>query len=598
MPVTLSEAQWPAYRRAARTVVVVDVVESVRLMEQNEEDTVHRWQAFVGEVVTRLMPPHGGRLVKSLGDGLMLEFEAVPPAIQCAIAMQTAISQANQGRPAEQWMCLRVGAHVADVIVDEHDIYGSGVNLASRLTTLAGPGEIVVSADVRDRLVPGLDAEVEDLGPCYLKHLAQPVQAYRVRAGWRQISTAQPPVMRSAVPGMPTVAVIPFEGRAVSAPHDVIGDVIADSVIARLSSSEALRVISRLSTSVLRSRAHSAAQVGALLGATFVVNGSYRLAGDRVVLLVEMADSRNQEVVWAEECSERVDDILQPESAMAVSLSQRIMAAICATELRRVQTMPLPTLEGCALQLAATTLLHRSSRSEFARARDVLEHLVERFPNTPIPRAWLAAWYVLRVTRGLVENHEAESGRALEQTRRALDAAPDCSLALAMEGFVYCHMIGDLAAADERLDRALRVNPNEPFAWLVRGVVQGFRNEGEAAYASSERAIELSPLDPIRHYYNGLAASAAVAAGKLPRAIELAQASLQVNRNHLPTLRGLAIAQVESGAIGEARLTVARILALEPGFTLRDYVARAPRGAEATRQRYSRALSEAGVPFS
>src|SRR6185369_10494691 len=144
----------------SRTVVVVDVVESVRLMEQHEDDTIRRWQSFVGEVVTQLLPPRGGRLVKSLGDGLMLEFESVPPAIQCALAMQQAIQPHNQGRPSEQWMCLRIGAHVADIVVDERDIYGSGVNLAARLATLAGPGEIVVSAEVRDGLVPGLDADV------------------------------------------------------------------------------------------------------------------------------------------------------------------------------------------------------------------------------------------------------------------------------------------------------------------------------------------------------------------------------------------------------------------------------------------------------
>src|SRR5205814_2755191 len=173
---TSSEAQWPMFRRAARTVVVVDLVESVRLIEQDEEDTVRRWQTFVGEVVTTLLPQHGGRLVKSLGDGLMVEFEAVPPAIQCALAMQQTIQQSNVGRPSDRWMCLRIGAHVADVIVDEHDIYGSGVNLAARLATLAGPGEIVVSADVRHHLTAGLDADTEDLGECYLKHLQAPVR--------------------------------------------------------------------------------------------------------------------------------------------------------------------------------------------------------------------------------------------------------------------------------------------------------------------------------------------------------------------------------------------------------------------------------------
>jgi class 3 adenylate cyclase/tetratricopeptide (TPR) repeat protein len=593
MSATFSEAQWPVFRRAARTVVVVDLVESVRLIEQNEEDTVRRWQAFVGEAVTRLLPAHGGRLVKSLGDGLMVEFDTVPPAIQCAIAMHSTLDQTNQGRAQDRWMCLRVGAHVADVIVDERDIYGAGVNLAARLTSLAGPGEIVVSSAVRDRLVDGLDAEVEDLGACYLKHLSEPIQAYRLRS-------RQPGMPRQAgrreLPLIPTVAVIPFEGKGVAAPHDVLGELVAESIIATLSTSGDIRVISRLSTSALRSRTHSAEEIGALLGATFVLSGSYRLAGDRVNLIVELADARSQEVLWCEPFTHSFSGLLDDDSELVEAVCSRVIGAISVYELRRVKSLSLPSLEGFSLQLAGAARMHRSSRQEFDRGREVLEHLIERFPMAPVPRAWLAKWYVLRVTRGLVQDLSGESARALEQTRRAIESSPDCSLALAMEGFVYCHMLRDLDGADLRLDQALAVNPNDSLAWLFKCVVQGFRGEGNAAMASAERAIALSPLDPMRHYYDALAASAAVAAGRPQRAIELATRSLRVNRNHLPTLRALAVAQVESGDAASALQTGQRIMELEPAFTIRDYIARGPKGAEATRQRYAKGLSAAGIP--
>jgi tetratricopeptide (TPR) repeat protein len=200
------------------------------------------------------------------------------------------------------------------------------------------------------------------------------------------------------------------------------------------------------------------------------------------------------------------------------------------------------------------------------------------------------------VTLGLSQDPLAEAGPALEQTRRALDAAPDCALALAMEGFAHCHMLRDLDGADQRIDEALRINPNESVAWLYKCVTQGFRGLGSGAMVSAERAIFLSPLDPMRHYYDGLAASAALAMGNLDRAIFLAKRSLDINRNHLPTLRALAIAQVESGALEDARETVARVLMLEPRLTARDYVARGPKGAEETRLRYAAALREAGVP--
>jgi adenylate cyclase len=281
---------------------------------------------------------------------------------------------------------------------------------------------------------------------------------------------------------------------------------------------------------------------------------------------------------------------------MVEAICAGITTAIAAQEARRAQRFAFPTLEGFSLQLAGSTLMHRSSREQFDHAREIFEHLIERHPRMPEPRAWLAKWYVLRVTRGFVEDLPAESARALEQTRRALDGSPECSLALAVEGFVHCHMLRDLDGAEERLNRALAINPNDSLAWLFSCVVQGFRGDGATALASADRAIELSPLDPLRHYYDALACSAALAARKLPRAIELAKRALRVNRDHLPTLRALTIAQVESGSLDEARQTAVRVLALEPSLTLRDYIARAPKGGETTRIRYAAALGEAGIP--
>jgi tetratricopeptide (TPR) repeat protein len=210
----------------------------------------------------------------------------------------------------------------------------------------------------------------------------------------------------------------------------------------------------------------------------------------------------------------------------------------------------------------------------------------------------LAKWYVLRVTRNWVEDLPAESARALDHTQRALDISPDCSLALAMEGFVHCHMRRDLDAAERVLKQALEINPSNSLAWLFLSVVEGFRGAGSVAVESADHATRLSPLDPLRHYYDGLACSAALAASQLPKAIALAKRSLQGNRSHVPTLRVLAIAEAEAGSHIQARATAQKILTLEPGFNLGHYVAQSPPGAEANRQRYAKALGAAGIPWA
>ena len=587
----------PELPRSRRAIVVVDVVESVRLMQADEADVINRWRRFVSEVRSTLLPAHGGRLVKSLGDGLLLEFEGVPAAVSTALALQACAAPMNLAYPPQAWLRLRVGVHVGVVVSDELDIYGQDINIAQRLMTLAQPDEVVVSAEVVDQVVPSLDADVEDMGLCHFKHLSHPVHAYRLRhSNQGALRTIAPLVADESL--LPRIAVVPFSGRSVSALQAAIGDAIADSVIARLSASGRMRVISRLSTAVMRSRAKSVAEIGQLLGVSYVLSGSYESHGTRLKLRAELADARSEEVIWVELLGCDTAEMLQPESPLADRLARMLADAVAAGELRRVRAMPMPTLEGFSLLLGAMMLMHRTARQDFDRAGEILEHLIERYPRAPEPRAWMAKWYVLRVSRGLVQDMATESALALEHTHRALDASPDCSMALAAEGFVQCHMRRDLDLADERLNQALQVNPNDPLAWIFRCAVQSFRGAGEQAMAAGERAVSLSPLDPMRHYYDALASTAALSAGHLPRAIELATRSLQVNRHHLPTLRTLAIAQVEDGQMDAACNTVRRVLDIEPGFTISRYLERVPRGGEAPRQRYARALREAGVPVN
>ena len=167
--------------RARRVVLIADIVESVRLIEADEEGIVARWLALVRQIEKDLMPANKGHLVKSLGDGLLLEFEDARTAVKAAFAIQQASARDNQGQPPDKLMLLRIGIEDSDVIINEHDVFGHGVNLAARLTSLAGPGEIVTSAAVREQLTPDLDADVEDLGDCFLKHVKDPVRAYRLR---------------------------------------------------------------------------------------------------------------------------------------------------------------------------------------------------------------------------------------------------------------------------------------------------------------------------------------------------------------------------------------------------------------------------------
>jgi adenylate cyclase len=598
-------SQWTTVDTAApaqpttSTLLIIDVVESVRLMEANEQDAVRQWQRLVQLVVHDVLPQHAGRMVKSLGDGLMLEFATPRPAVHAALHIQQLCHAANHGVPHARRMHLRAGVHTGQYVKDQHDIYGADVNLAVRLTTLAGPGEIIVSAPVRDQLTPALDGDIEDLGDCYMKHLANPVRAYRV--GDAGAAPIIEPGSNRPLDLRPTVAVIPFAARGAEPGHALIGEAVADELIAALSKTAELHVISRLSTTVFRDRAASPdgalADIRQHLGATYVLSGRCTVIGSHMNLFVELAEADGGRIVWADNLKGSVAGLFNPDDDMLSRIVAAVSSAVMKHELGRAQNHALPTLEGYTLLLGAVAMMHRTDYHDFDKARQMLEHLIERSKRHPVPHAWLANWHVMRVQQGWSQDIESEAKLALECTKQALDAEPHNSLALAVDGFVHTNLRRDTEAGAQRYAQALEANPNDTLALLLKGTMHAFRGEGEEAVKNTKQAIKLSPLDPIRYFYDSLAATAALSANQYQDALVLATRSFRANRTHTSTIRALAIAHVGLGQMPEARNAVNMLLQLEPSFTATKFIARSPSANFITGTVWSQALVSAGLPI-
>lgn len=598
-------------------VLLVDLVESVRLMQAHEASAVRRWTDFVQLAAGQILPRYRGGLVKSLGDGLMARFESVPDAVNAAADMHRTIAVQNTGRPDDQHFQLRAGINASTAWSDGIDIYGTGINLAARLATLAGPGETIASeaaheqlaaalaslakpgetigsAAARDELTHGVDALCEDLGNCILKHFDKPVRAYRVGPASPHPSLA---ARRDyGTPMEPAIAVIPFDAREDANEHLDIGNLIADSVIWRLSKSANLKVISRLSTNTFRGRISDVAEISAYLGATYILSGSYVVHADRIMVTTELSAARTNQVVWTDRLSGSVGDLLQPESELAHRIAAAVHLSVFDAEVEHILTQPLPTLESYSLLLGSIRLMHRSSREEFLQTRKVLDELINRHGRIAAPRAWLANWYILRMTRGWSEDRKREAAEALSATRAALDRDPSDALALATEGFVYCHMLKDLDTARKRCEQAVDANPSHALGWLYRGTVNAFEGEGEAAVGATRRALELSPLDPQRYYFESLGATALLSAHRYEEAEKLARSSLLLNRMHPSTWRVLAIALVSQGRVEEAREALGKMRELEPQLTVDRYKARLPNAQLETGRHWARCLEIAGLP--
>ena len=582
------------YRRELRAVVMADMVESVRLIELDEEGTVRRWRNYVDQVAAQDLPASKGRLVKNLGDGMLLEFESAPQAVRCAFAMQARLAQAEADLDISRRMRLRIGVHLADVIAEQQDLYGKGVNLSARLTTLAGPGEVVGSVAVRDRLTPGLDCEFDDLGECELKNLPQPVRAFRLSPP----GAVPTPLL---IPGgafdiRPSVAVIPFRSRTADARYQFLGEALADEVTAALSHLPELMVISRLSAAVFRDRDLGAGKVGALLGVRYLLSGSYQTDGEQVRTQVELAETRRGQVVWSTLLKGDAHELFAMQDEFVREIVRGMGAAVMAAELRRSRQAPWQDLDGYALMLRSIEQMHRVSRNEFEVAHQMLLRVVERSPHLPAPRAWLAKWHVLRVAQGWSPQPQADARQAHEQVDRALQSDPGNSLALAVDGLAAGYISKDLGAAGECYRAALESNPNESLAWLFSSTLNAWRGDGEQAVMCAERALALSPLDPLKYFFDSLAGTAVLAGGHYERAIELSQRSLRQKRRHTSTLRTQAVAQSRAGRMPEARQTVGSLLALEPDLTVGRFRERYPGRAAPHAERYCEALSAAGMP--
>ena len=576
------------------TVLVVDIVDSVTLMRRHEAATVRRWAACLGKARSTILPTHHGHMVKSLGDGLMARFDHVGDAIRAAAALHALLGQENATLPADAHIMLRAGINVTEAWTDGIDLYGAGVNVAARLATLAGPGETILSAAARDQITPGVDVECEDLGECYLKSFGDGIRAYR--AGPPGPSPLIAPGHDYETSMFPTVAVIPFSARIRDDEYVAVGDLIADGVIDRLSRSPSIKVVSRLSTATFRDRVAELPAVATHLGATFVLSGGYAVVSGRLQISAELAEVRTNHVVWSARLTGTIEDLLESHSTLAQELASAVHTAVFDVEMHHVATQPLPALASYSLLVGSINLMHRSNRQDFERAKSVLEQLIERHGRISTPRAWLASWYVLRTTRGFSHERERDAKVALDATRAALARDPSDAQSMAVEGFVYCHLLKDLATARQRCVQAVSVNPNHAMGWLYLGAINAFEGDGTRAVEATERALELSPTDPQRYYFESLGATARLAANDYPQAESLARSSLRLNRMHSSTWRVLSIALVEQGRLEEARSVMREVRQLEPTLTCRNYLARMPNGALPTGDAWARALAVAGLP--
>jgi tetratricopeptide (TPR) repeat protein len=355
-----------------------------------------------------------------------------------------------------------------------------------------------------------------------------------------------------------------------------------------------LKVIARASASVASARALAPAQAAQVLHADFLLGGTIAGEGDTLRIHADLrGDGR---LLWQHELTASVAELHSSSGEAARRLAEAVGDAMLDRHLCLARLTPLPNLQAHALLFGGVALMHRFSRRDFQRARELLTALHERAPRHSLPSAWLARWHLFAVIQGWSSDAAVDRRQAQDLARRALDADPDSSLAMAIAGSVHLQLAHDIVRAEALYRQALAVNPQESLAWLLLGTALGFQSRGDEAVRHSEMALSLSPIDPMRYFYDVHGSATALAAGRYERAIELAKRALKANRLHTSTYRSLAIAQSLAGRLEEARGTVEQLLLHEPGYSVQTFLERSAGSKFGQGERFARALRDAGLP--
>jgi TolB-like protein/class 3 adenylate cyclase/Flp pilus assembly protein TadD len=584
-----------ATRRLA-AILAADVAGYSRLMGADEEGTLERLKAHRRALIDPKIGEHHGRIVKTTGDGMLVEFASVVDAVRCAVEVQQRMSERNADVPSDHRIEFRVGVNLGDIIIDGDDIYGDGVNIAARLEGLAEPGGICVSQTVLDHARGKFTFDVEDGSVQALKNIAQPVHVYRVLFDdTRRPAMPQANAPALPLPDKPSIAVLPFQNMSGDPEQEYFADGIVEEIITALSRFRQLFVIARNSTFAYKGKSPDIRQVGRELGARYVLEGSVRKAANRVRITGQLIDALTGVHLWADRFDGAIDDIFDLQDQVTASVVGAIAPKLEQAEIERARTKPTENLNAYDLYLRALPSLYANTRAESDEALQLLRQAISLDPNYAVAKALAAQCIVMRDNQG-IRLSKSEIDEGIRLAREALDAGRDDPSVLELAGNAVAHLAHDVEAGRAALDRALVLNVNSAQALRGSGWVRLYSGDPHAATEYFTRAIRLSPLDPrITNVFGGLGI-ARMMAGDYDEAVKFGrQAMRELPRNALAH-RVVAASLALLGRTEEARSAMRALLAVTPNATMSLMRMNIPYQDAEFVERYLRGLREAGLP--
>ncbi|HYU14235.1 MAG TPA: adenylate/guanylate cyclase domain-containing protein [Stellaceae bacterium] len=557
--------------RRLAAVLFADVAGYTRLMDEYEADTHARLMVLLEEVIEPTIAAAHGQIVKNTGDGFLARFESVSNAFDCAIAVQRSINARESDRPLDKRVAFRMGLHVGDIVVEAHDVYGAGVNLAARLQEFAEPGELAISALVREQLGNNLKLTTLDLGNVTLKNIAAPVRIYRV-ASLSQAERQRTPAAGAPWKSRPSIAVLSFVEYGVKPGDSFIGEGISEDVVAALASLPDLFVISRSSTLKYRDAPVNIETVGRELGVRYVLSGSVRRRDDRLRVLAELADTESLEVIVTDRIEGPASDLFELQDRLTERVLQTIAPHIRGAEVRRARSKRTDNLDAYDYFLRGLDLLYRLDSAQFEQARRMFELSISLDENYAAPHAFTALWHSIRFQQGWSPDKPKDLKSVDEFAAAALQRDANDVWALSLSGHLRAFLFRDFDVAFALFDRALRASPNSAFAWARSSPAFNYIGEPAEARRRAEEALRLSPFDPHILFTHCTLGIAAYIEGDYETAIAWGRRSYAGNPIYTANLRFLTASLAANGQLEEARRVGATLRSVEPHFQVRRFL--------------------------
>lgn len=548
--------------RRLAAILAADIAGYSRLMTANEEATLRQLKAHRKELVDPKILEHRGHIVKTTGDGMLVEFVSVVDAVRCAVDIQRAMIERNAGLPVERRIQFRVGINVGDIISDDNDIYGDGVNVAARLEALAEPGGVCVSRNVHDQVRDKLGFTFVDMGEQTVKNIVRPIGVHRIefldKAGPSvAISTSAVSIVEMAGSDRPSLAVLPFTNIGGDPEQEYFADGISEEIITGLSKLRWFFVIARNSSFAYKGKAVDVKHVARELGVRYILEGSVRRGGNRLRITAQLIDALTGNHVWADRYDGDLTDIFALQDEITTKVVAAIEPRLLEAEGIRLRGRSPEDLGAWEMVIHSNSLFWRLTKGEGEAAILMLTQAVKRYPDYAPAHSTLAFMLLVsgylgwNVTGPQVNQAATLAARAAELD----DSDPWAHLALGFVAFVKRRT----DEATEEFERALALNPNFAAAHGYLGWALAFDGRLEQAIAHLDLAIRMSPNDPQNAIFNTGFAVAHYLSGRYAEAVVFARKALQQRSGFTAGHRIYVASLAQAGQIDEAHAALARL---------------------------------------